>query len=165
MKTHSGEKSNKCGQCNYASSEASTLRKHLKMHTGEKNKRCNQCDYASYNSGNLMTHLKTHSGEKQNKCNQCNYASSEAGNLSAHLSLSLWNSPPSHCDDELSGVSGLICFHLLPPDLQGALLLVKIHFDLTHQNTYRHPLHTPRILVYIVIKCWKKKNLFYWVEI
>ena len=66
------------------------------------------------------------------------------GNLSAHLSLSLWNSPPSRCDDELSWVSGLICFHLLPPDLQDALLLVKIHFDLTWQNICRSPLHTPR---------------------
>ena len=30
MKTHSGEKSNKCNQCDFASSDASNLRKHLK---------------------------------------------------------------------------------------------------------------------------------------
>ena len=41
----------------------------------ESNK-CNQCDYASSQAGNLRIHLKTHSGEKSNICNQCDYASS-----------------------------------------------------------------------------------------
>ena len=44
---HSGEKSNKCNQCDYASSRAGDLRRHLKTHTGEKSNKCNQCDYAS----------------------------------------------------------------------------------------------------------------------
>ena len=35
LKTHSGEKPNKCNQCNYASSEASQLRRHLITYTGE----------------------------------------------------------------------------------------------------------------------------------
>ena len=34
--THSREKSNKCSQCDYASSRADTLRRHLKTHSGEK---------------------------------------------------------------------------------------------------------------------------------
>ena len=50
-----------------------------------KSNKCNQCDYASSQAGNLRSHLKTHSGEKSNKCNQCNYASSEAGALRRHL--------------------------------------------------------------------------------
>ena len=33
---HSGEKSNKCNQCDYSSSRAGHLRRHLKMHSGEK---------------------------------------------------------------------------------------------------------------------------------
>ena len=85
MKTHSGEKSNKCNQCDYASVEAGDLRRHLKIHSGEKSNKCNQCDYASSLAGDLRRHLKTHSGEKSNKCNQCDYASSEAGNLRTHL--------------------------------------------------------------------------------
>ena len=85
LKTHSGEKSNKCNQCDYASSRADSLRTHLKMHSGEKANKCNQCDYASSHASNLMQHLKTHSGEKSNKCNQCDYASSEVGDLRQHL--------------------------------------------------------------------------------
>ena len=36
IKLNSGEKSNKCNQYEYASSQAGDLRKHLKMHSGEK---------------------------------------------------------------------------------------------------------------------------------
>ena len=61
-------KSNKCNQCDYASSHSSNLRTHLKTHSGEKPNKCNQCDFASSRAGDLRTHLKTHSGEKPNKC-------------------------------------------------------------------------------------------------
>ena len=49
---------------------------YLKMHSGEKSNKCNQCDFASSHTGHLRTHLKMHSGEKSNKCNQCDYACS-----------------------------------------------------------------------------------------
>ena len=83
--SHSGEKSNKCNQCDFVSSYASTLRTHLKIHRGEKSRKCSQCDFASSYASVLRTHLKTHSGEKSNKCNQCDYASSETSNLRRHL--------------------------------------------------------------------------------
>ena len=54
-------KSHKCNQCNFASSRAGSLRRHLKMHSGEKSNKCNQCDYASSCAGHLRRHLKTHS--------------------------------------------------------------------------------------------------------
>ena len=76
LKTHSGEKSNKCNQCDYACSDPSALRSHLKTHTGEKSNKCNQCDYASSEAGDLRRHLKTHTGEKSNNCRQCNFVSS-----------------------------------------------------------------------------------------
>ena len=57
----------------------------MKMHCGEKPKECNMCDYASSDAGSLRKHLKTHSGEKTHKCYQCDYASSQAGNLKTHL--------------------------------------------------------------------------------
>ena len=79
------QKSNKCNQCEYASSQGSNLRRHLKTHSGEKANKCNQCDYASSQASSLRTHLKTHSGEKTNKCNQCDYAFSQASNLRRHL--------------------------------------------------------------------------------
>ena len=58
---HSGEKSSKCNQCDFASSQASNLRTHLKTHSGEKSNKCNLCDFASVRAGNLRTHLKVHS--------------------------------------------------------------------------------------------------------
>ena len=57
----------------------------LKPFSGEKPNKCNQCDSAFSRAGHLRTHLKTHSGEKSNKCNQCNFASSQAGDLRTHL--------------------------------------------------------------------------------
>ena len=41
----------------------------------KKSNKCDQCDFASSYSSALKTHLKTHSGEKSNKCNQCDYPS------------------------------------------------------------------------------------------
>ena len=73
----------KCNQCDYASSQASHFRRHLKTHSGEKTNKCNQCDYASSRAGDLRQHLKTHSGEKSNKCNH--FAFSQAGHLRTHL--------------------------------------------------------------------------------
>ena len=58
LKTQSGEKLNKCNQCDYASSRADVLRTLLKAHNGEKSNKCNQCDFAP----SLRTRLKTHSG-------------------------------------------------------------------------------------------------------
>ena len=73
---HSGEKSNRFNQCDFVTFRVDNLRSHLKMHSGETPNKCNHCDYASSQTGHLRTHLKTHSGEKPNKCKQCNYASS-----------------------------------------------------------------------------------------
>ena len=63
---------NICNQCDFACSDPSSLRTHLKTHSGDKLNKCNQCDYRSSRASNLRTHLKTHSGEKSNKCNERN---------------------------------------------------------------------------------------------
>ena len=44
--------------------------RHFKTHSGENSNKCNQCDFASIQAVSLRKHLKTHSGEKSNKCNQ-----------------------------------------------------------------------------------------------
>ena len=85
LKTHSGEKLNKCNQCDFASSEAGSLRRHLKTHSGEKLNKCNQCDYASSWAGALGTHLKTHSGEKSNKCDDSDFTCSDPSYFRRHL--------------------------------------------------------------------------------
>ena len=53
------EKSNKCSLCDFASSQAGNLKRHLKTHGGEKSNKCNQCDYSSIRVSDLRTHLKT----------------------------------------------------------------------------------------------------------
>ena len=40
---------------------------HLKTHSVEKLNKCNQCDYASTQANTLRAHVNTHSGEKSNK--------------------------------------------------------------------------------------------------
>ena len=72
LKTHSGEKPNKCNQCDFASSQAGDLRRHLKMHRGEKPNNCNWCGYAF----SVPDNLRRHKVEKANKCNQCDNVSS-----------------------------------------------------------------------------------------
>ena len=66
----------KCNQCDFASSHAGDLRRHLTKHSGEKYKKCNQCNYVSCYANDLRRHLQRHSGEKSNKCIQCGFASS-----------------------------------------------------------------------------------------
>ena len=73
-KTDNAIKSKKCKHCDFASTRADVLKRHLKMHSGEKSHKCNQCDYASSYANNLRKHLKTHGGEKTNKCNQCDFS-------------------------------------------------------------------------------------------
>ena len=70
LKTHSGEKSNKCGQCDSASSEADSLGAHLETHRGGKSNKCNQCHYASFQAGDLNKHFKgTVKKSKENSTN------------------------------------------------------------------------------------------------
>ena len=99
MKMHSGEKSHKWDQCDYVSAYASVLRTHLKTHGGEKSHKCNQCDYAASYASILRTDLKMHCGEKSNKCNQCDNASSLAGNLRKRL-----KTHSMHCSSPLSNI-------------------------------------------------------------
>ena len=42
----------------------------LRNTKNEEEDKCNHCNYASSRAGNLRRHLKTHSREKSNKCNQ-----------------------------------------------------------------------------------------------
>ena len=83
LQTHTGEKSHKCDQCAFASSQAGHLRIHLKTHTVEKENICNQCDHAC--SSNLRTHIKMHSGEKSHKCKQCGFAFTGAGSFYGNI--------------------------------------------------------------------------------
>ena len=49
------------------------LRTRVKTHSGEKENKCVQCDYASSEESNLKTHLKTHSAHVAPIFQQYNY--------------------------------------------------------------------------------------------
>ena len=87
LKTHSGEKPNKCNQCTHASSQAGKLRRHFITHSEEKQIICNQCNYASSKAGILRTHVKMHSGVTSKKCNQCHFKCSCLGMPYWHYQL------------------------------------------------------------------------------
>ena len=63
--------------CKYASSRAGDLRKHLKKHSGEKSNKCNQCDYASSNADHLRTHSgeKSHKCNQYQYAHLCVFSS------------------------------------------------------------------------------------------
>ena len=88
--THSGRKSNKCDQCDFASALAGNLKAHLKTHRGGKPNKCNHCDFASARAGNFRTHLIKHSGVKLHKCNQCDFTSYRKRNMTTHLETHNW---------------------------------------------------------------------------
>ena len=111
---HSGQKSNKCNKCDFASFYWASLRKYLKTHGEnivEKNHKkqpmqlCSLsyrpfddefektqwrkielvCNYFSSQVCSLRTHLKIHIGKKSNNCNQCDYSSFLKEDLRKHL--------------------------------------------------------------------------------
>ena len=72
-------------QCGYAFYWAGQLRRHLKTHSGEKLNKCNQCDYASSYASTLRRQLKTHDGENSQQMHQeKHYISSSANTLKIH---------------------------------------------------------------------------------
>ena len=54
-------------QCDFASVQASNLRKRLKTHTGENSYKCSHCDFATNWASHSNDNLKTHYGGKASK--------------------------------------------------------------------------------------------------
>ena len=74
-----------CDSCNYKTTKASDLRKHIKsMHEGVKYP-CNQCQYQSSNLSNLYKHIKSiHEGVKY-PCDQCSFKATQMIHLKGHI--------------------------------------------------------------------------------
>ena len=64
MITHTGEKLNKCLECNKSFGESVALRKHMVTHTGEKLHKCAECNKSFSDAYNLQRHILNHSGER-----------------------------------------------------------------------------------------------------
>ena len=171
---HSGEKPNRCNQCDYASSGAGNLRTHLKTHSGEKPNKCNQCDYASSYASALRRHLIKHSGEKPNRCNQCDYASSDAGNLWAHLKHTVEKNHWSVTNALTPADLNMDFKYTLKPFTMVWLIHVKhVEKRIHRQGLWEHTkeLHM-RVLYFLVsivhtkrnekLICWGMKHTFTW---
>ena len=61
------------------------LTAHLQMHSGLKSHKCTQCEFASVYANALNKHLIIHSREKLNICNECDNASSSVSKLRKHF--------------------------------------------------------------------------------
>ena len=94
-------------KCDYASLCTGNLRAHLRIHSGDRPNKCSQCNLTSVNAGHFSTWVKSYkynqhifcvcSGksikgsfeiytqEKSNKCKQCDYAQIQAGNFMIHI--------------------------------------------------------------------------------
>ena len=81
----SNENNYPCDSCNYKTSIASDLRKHIKsIHEGVKYP-CNQCQNKFTDMSNLRKHIKSiHEGVKY-PCDQCSYKATQMGDLKKHI--------------------------------------------------------------------------------
>ena len=93
MLTHSGEKPYKCTQCDYASTQAGALNRHIKTHSLLKPNQCKWCDYSTIQWSNLAQHLLIHTGEKPHLCKECGNSFREAGHLKTHLRVDTGEDP------------------------------------------------------------------------
>ena len=84
MKLHSGEKPKNATNVTM-SLHLQFEETFEEKNSGEKSNRCNQCDYASSQADNLRSHLKTCIEEKSNKCNKCEFGCSDPSSLRSHM--------------------------------------------------------------------------------
>jgi KRAB domain-containing zinc finger protein len=84
LTVHAKEKTYKCEQCDYATSDPYSLTGHKRTHTGEKPYQCDQCDKAFTFSSNLKEHKRIHTEEKPYECDVCKKAFTQSSALKIH---------------------------------------------------------------------------------
>ncbi|KAK9503317.1 hypothetical protein O3M35_011916 [Rhynocoris fuscipes] len=85
MICHSGEKPYACSVCDFKTSLSSALKVHMLIHSSEKSFACEYCDYRTCRSFDLTRHLKKHTGVRSFSCDLCDYKAIHLTNLKKHI--------------------------------------------------------------------------------
>ncbi|XP_070177646.1 zinc finger protein 135-like [Littorina saxatilis] len=83
--THTGERPNRCAQCNLFFCNPSRLKRHMSIHTGERPCKCAQCNSSFRDSWKLKRHMVIHTGKKPHRCPQCNASFKRPDYLRRHM--------------------------------------------------------------------------------
>ncbi|XP_048460119.1 myoneurin isoform X2 [Rhincodon typus] len=86
MRIHKGLKPYVCQLCAKAFTQCNQLKTHIRTHTGEKPYSCRTCSKSFISSGELNKHSRSHTGEKPFVCELCGNSYSDVKNLKKHNS-------------------------------------------------------------------------------